>query len=73
MRFAGVALDEPQGSTDGRDAKRVANNSACVEHRLTGPVLFECKGENYGEFVLPDHCSVGDYPELDPFDLVDEI
>lgn len=64
----GIALDEPVGSTDGTDRKKGRTAEKGVTTRL-----FECNGEKYGEFGRLDEVEVGDFPPLDPFDLLDEI
>ncbi|CBZ49641.1 putative tubulin-specific chaperone [Neospora caninum Liverpool] len=65
--WIGVALDEPLGTTDGRDG---TSKKAAGAHLKP---LFECNGEKYGEFATPDEVEVGDFPPIDPFDLLDEI
>ncbi|EPR57453.1 CAP-Gly domain-containing protein [Toxoplasma gondii RUB] len=64
--WIGVALDEPLGCTDGRD-------DPTKKTPASQKVLFECNGDNYGEFVEPDQVEVGAFPPIDPFDLLDEI
>lgn len=66
---SGIALDEPVGSTDGTDRKKAGT---AVEKR-GATRLFECNGDKYGEFARLHEVEVGDFPPLDPFDLLDEI
>lgn len=93
MVFAGIALDEPLGRTDGRDFRIVGghDDAAAKGGAATGTAgtagggrggakiicignpLFQCQGIRYGEFALPSEVKVGDFPPIDPFDLVDEI
>lgn len=51
--WVGITLDEPTGKNDGT---------------VNGKPYFEC-GKNYGVFVRPERCEVGDFP---PLDLGDE-
>ncbi|PFH31596.1 CAP-Gly domain-containing protein [Besnoitia besnoiti] len=69
--WIGVALDEPLGSTDGRDVAGASKGPNKVSG--ASQLLFECSGEKYGEFATPDRVVVGDFPPIDPFDLLDEI
>ncbi|GFE53768.1 tubulin-specific protein, putative [Babesia ovis] len=50
----GVELDEPMGTTDGT---------------LGGTRYFTARGPRYGCFYSPENVEVGDFPELDPFDI----
>ncbi|KAF2471289.1 uncharacterized protein BDR25DRAFT_303348 [Lindgomyces ingoldianus] len=51
--WIGITLDEPTGKNDGS---------------VKGKKYFTC-GNNYGTFVRPERCEVGDFP---PLDLTDE-
>lgn len=55
--FIGIALDEPQGFNDGGKEE--------VKY-------FDCKGDKYGCFSRPENVVVGDFPELDPFEGLDD-
>lgn len=55
--WVGVQLDEPTGDTNGK---------------VKGKVIFECP-DNFGLFVRPKDLNVGDYPELDEFDMDDDM
>ncbi|KAF1970182.1 tubulin-specific chaperone-like protein B [Bimuria novae-zelandiae CBS 107.79] len=51
--WVGITLDEPTGKNDGT---------------VNGTKYFEC-GRNYGVFLRPERCEIGDFP---PLDLGDE-
>mmetsp|Transcript_3742 Transcript_3742/g.6376 ORF Transcript_3742/g.6376 Transcript_3742/m.6376 type:complete len:84 (-) Transcript_3742:54-305(-) len=55
--WVGVKLDEPSGDSDGK---------------VKDKVYFEC-GSNFGLFVRPADLKVGDYPEIDEFDMDDDM
>eukprot|EP00250_Pteridium_aquilinum_P002153 c12358_g1_i1 orf=438-1178(-) len=55
--WIGVQFDEPVGKHDGI---------------VKGKRFFNCPA-GHGVMVRPEKVNVGDYPELDPFDEVDEI
>ncbi|KAH7293267.1 hypothetical protein KP509_28G018600 [Ceratopteris richardii] len=55
--WVGVQFDEPVGKHDGM---------------VKGKRYFSCSA-GHGVIVRPDKVQVGDYPEIDPFDDVDEI
>ena len=55
--WVGVQLDEPTGDTNGK---------------VKGKVIFECP-DNFGLFVRPKDLNVGDYPEIDEFDMDDDM
>ncbi|KAF8818062.1 CAP-Gly domain-containing protein [Cardiosporidium cionae] len=54
--WIGVSLDEPLGNTDGTDK---------------GIQLFSCNGDKYGQWSRQDDVQIGDFPPVDPFDLVE--
>lgn len=56
-QWIGVQYDEPVGKHDGM---------------VKGTRYFQCPA-GHGVMVRPDKVQVGDYPELDPFDEVEEI
>jgi len=53
--WVGIKLDEPYGKHDGK---------------VKGKRFFQCD-DKYGLVIRPDKVNVGDYPELDDFDLDD--
>ena len=53
----GIKLDEPSGDNDGK---------------VKGKKIFECES-NFGMFVRPKDLKVGDYPEIDEFDMDDDM
>ena len=55
--WVGIQLDEPTGDSNGK---------------VKGKVIFEC-GDKFGIFVRPDDLKVGDYPEIDEFDMDDDM
>ena len=55
--FIGIKLDEPYGKNDG--------------HHISVK-YFDCP-PNYGLFLRPDKIEVGDFPELDLDEDIDEI
>ena len=55
--WVGVKLDEPTGDSDGK---------------VRGKTIFECN-PNFGKFVRPLDLKVGDYPEIDEFDMDDDM
>ena len=55
--WVGIRLDEPTGDTDGK---------------VKGKQIFECD-KGFGLFVRPADLKVGDYPELDDFDMDDDM
>mmetsp|Transcript_30004 Transcript_30004/g.45873 ORF Transcript_30004/g.45873 Transcript_30004/m.45873 type:complete len:178 (-) Transcript_30004:39-572(-) len=55
--WVGIKLDEPSGDSDGK---------------VKGKVIFEC-GSKFGLFVRPDEVKVGDYPEIDEFDMDEDM
>lgn len=57
--WVGVKLDEPVGDNDGT---------------VKGKKFFECPANsNFGMFVRPVDLKVGDYPEIDEFDMDDDM
>ena len=57
--WVGVVFDEPVGKTDGTAPK-------------TGKRYFEAPGSNYGGFLRGKNVTVGDFPERDLFDELDD-
>ena len=55
--WVGIKLDEPSGDCDGK---------------VKNKTYFEC-GAKFGLFVRPDELKVGDYPEIDEFDMDDDM
>ncbi len=55
--WVGIKLDEPVGDSNGK---------------VKDKVIFEC-GERFGLFVRPDELKVGDYPEIDEFDMDEDM
>ena len=55
--WVGVKLDEPVGDNDGKSK---------------GKTYFDC-GNKFGKFVRPDDLNIGDYPEIDEFDMEDDM
>ena len=55
--WIGVKLDEPTGNSNGK---------------VRGKQIFECS-PNFGQFVRPLDLNVGDYPEIDEFDMDDDM
>ena len=55
--WVGVKLDEPIGDNDGK---------------VRGKKIFECP-VGFGKFVRPQELKVGDYPEIDEFDMDDDM
>ena len=55
--WCGVKLDEPVGDNDGT---------------VKDKKIFEC-GNKFGMFVRPKDLKVGDYPEIDEFDMDDDM
>ena len=55
--WVGVRLDEPVGDNDGK---------------VRGKLIFEC-APGFGKFLRPQELKVGDYPEIDEFDMDDDM
>ena len=55
--WIGVKLDEPTGDCDGK---------------VKGKQFFDA-GAKFGQFVRPEDLNVGDYPEIDEFDMDDDM
>ena len=55
--WVGVKLDEPTGDMDGT---------------VKGKKIFECPN-GFGKIVRPLELKVGDYPEIDEFDMDDDM
>jgi tubulin-folding cofactor B len=55
--WIGIKLDEPLGTCDGT---------------VKGKKIFEC-GNSFGAFYRPLGIKVGDYPEIDEFDMDDDM
>lgn len=61
--FVGIAYDEPVGKNNGRFWALTS---------IDGVVYFTCPNK-HGAFVRPNMVLVGDYPEIDLFDELDNM
>ena len=72
FRFGGL---QPAAAAAATATAAAAAAAAAAGRKLvfSSKRLFECSGDKYGEWVKPKEVTVGDFPPLDPFDLIDEI